>query len=304
MENTIENIVKPTNKVEWWVLKQRQALPLEIKIKMTQHRIKEYYDYFGGDVIVSFSGGKDSTVLLHIARSMYPDIKGFFIDSSVEYPEVRRFAHQQKNILFIKPQERFQDIIIEYGFPIISKEVAQKIYELRTSKSEKLKNIRLYGKGKARVGQLAWKYHYLVDAPFKISDRCCYFLRKKPSRSIEKSYCKITGEMAGESILRKTSYIKYGCTSFTGRKIFCKPMSFWTEPDIWDYINKYSLDYSDIYKMGYQRTGCMFCMFGVHLEAEPNRFQLMKQTHPKLWEYAIFKLNLKEPLDFIKVPYE
>lgn len=71
-------------------LKIRQALPLEVKINMTKIRLREWVNYYGLDgVYISFSGGKDSTVLLHIARSIYPDIKACFVDTGLEYPEIR-----------------------------------------------------------------------------------------------------------------------------------------------------------------------------------------------------------------------
>jgi len=79
-------------KMEAWELRQMQGLPLEIKIKKTQLRLQEWFDYWGGSVYVSFSGGKDSTVLLHIARSIYPNIKAVFIDTGLEYPEIRSFV--------------------------------------------------------------------------------------------------------------------------------------------------------------------------------------------------------------------
>ena len=54
---------------------------------------------------------------------------------------------------------------------------------------------------------------------------------------------------------------------------------------------------------GAKRTGCMFCMFGVHLEKEPNRFQRMALTHPKQYEFCIHKLGCGKVLDFLGVPY-
>jgi hypothetical protein len=54
---------------------------------------------------------------------------------------------------------------------------------------------------------------------------------------------------------------------------------------------------------GLNRTGCMFCMFGVQRDKEPNRFQRMYYTHPKQWDYCINKLGLKEVLEYIHVPY-
>ena len=64
-----------------------------------------------------------------------------------------------------------------------------------------------------------------------------------------------------------------------------------------------NLSYSDLEFTGEQRTGCMFCMFGCHLEKSPNRFERMKKTHPKQYNYCINKLKLGEVLDYIGVKY-
>ena len=54
---------------------------------------------------------------------------------------------------------------------------------------------------------------------------------------------------------------------------------------------------------GAQRTGCMFCMFGLHLEKQPNRFQRMALTHPKQHNFCVNKLGCGKVLDYIGVPY-
>ena len=59
---------------------------------------------------------------------------------------------------------------------------------------------------------------------------------------------------------------------------------------------------------GCDRTGCCFCALGVHLEKSPNRFERLKITHPKIWDYCIRPkdkggLGMGEVLDFINVPY-
>ena len=82
------------------------------------------------------------------------------------------------------------------------------------------------------------------------------------------------------------------------------PMAFWTEKDVWDYINKYNLPYSRIYDMGYKRTGCMFCMYGIQSEPTPNRFQTMEKTHPKIYNYCIENLGIGNVLDFIGIEYK
>lgn len=69
-------------------LKTMQAWSLERKIRVTQTRIIEWYQHYKGQVYVSFSGGKDSTVLLDLARRIYPEIPAVFVDTGLEYPEI------------------------------------------------------------------------------------------------------------------------------------------------------------------------------------------------------------------------
>ena len=70
----------------------------------------------------------------------------------------------------------------------------------------------------------------------------------------------------------------------------CRPLSFWTNQDIWDYIKLCNLPVSDLYSQGYQRNGCMYCGFGLCSERRKfgiNRFERLAQTHPKQYEYMI-----------------
>lgn len=304
-------------KVESWQLQQRQGLPLEVKVGMTQNRIRSYYEHFNGDVAVSFSGGKDSTVLLHIARGMYPDIKAVFVDTGLEYPEIRSFVKSNENIIITKPKIRFDTVIEKYGYPIISKDISQKIYEIRTTKSEKLLDLRLHGGRKHNSFALSKKWAYLIDAPFKISDKCCYHLKKSPMHTYNKKYAPIVGITADESFRRKNMYLAKGCTSFEGIGRSW-PIAFWKEQDILQYLKQNSIEIASVYGniietdlfgeqlkvTGVPRTGCVFCAFGVHLESSPNRFQKLAITHPKLWEYCIFKLGFGDVLKHIGVPYE
>lgn len=111
---------------------QKQSLPLSIKILMTQRRIREWVTEFGEDgVYVSFSGGKDSTVLLHIVRQMYPNITAVFVDTGLEYPEIREFVKTFDNVVWLKPKKNFKQIITDYGYPFISKETSNKVYWAR-----------------------------------------------------------------------------------------------------------------------------------------------------------------------------
>ena len=285
-------------------LKELQSLPLEYKVKITEQRIREWYEHWDGKVYVSFSGGKDSTALLHIARSVYPDIPAVFVDTGLEYPEIRRFALQTTNVIQLKPKMRFQRVVEEYGFPVISKEQSSFIYEYRNTKSDKLRSTRWNGNKWGR-GKISEKWKQLVDAPFKISDKCCDVMKKSPAKKFEKetNLHPIIGNTAEESSMRTQDYLRFGCNAFEVTRPISRPLGFWLEQDIWDYIHKLSVPYSKIYDMGYERTGCMFCMFGVHLEPRPNRFERMKLTHPAQWKYCMFKLGLAEVLDYIGVQY-
>ena len=114
-------------------LHEKQALPLHLKVALTKQRIREWVNHFGLDhVAVSFSGGKDSTVLLDICRSMYGnDMKAAFIDTPTQYPELRQFAMSFDNVDIIRPKISFTEVCEKYGFPMISKEVSECVYGAR-----------------------------------------------------------------------------------------------------------------------------------------------------------------------------
>ena len=105
---------------ERYVLRQYQALPLKAKVSMTKARIREWYDHWDGDVFISFSGGKDSTVLAHLVHDLYPNVPMVFSNTGLEYPEVRRFA-EASGAEVIRPRMSFPEVIKTYGYPIISK---------------------------------------------------------------------------------------------------------------------------------------------------------------------------------------
>ena len=113
-------------------LKLKQALPLDIKIKMSKARIRAWIDEFGEDgVYISFSGGKDSTVLLDLVREDYPNVRAVFVDTGLEYPEIRDFVKTFDNIDIVRPKMNFKQVINTYGYPFISKEVSKTVWYAR-----------------------------------------------------------------------------------------------------------------------------------------------------------------------------
>ena len=113
-------------------LKQFQAMPLEVKIMMSKVRIRDWVQYYGRDgVYVSFSGGKDSTVLLHMVIEEYPDIPAIFVDTGLEYPEIREFVKTFDNVTWLKPKMNFRQVIEKYGYPFFSKETSEAVWYSR-----------------------------------------------------------------------------------------------------------------------------------------------------------------------------
>jgi 3'-phosphoadenosine 5'-phosphosulfate sulfotransferase (PAPS reductase)/FAD synthetase len=308
--------------LEMYELQQMQSLPLELKIRKTEIRIREWYNHYYGDVYVAFSGGKDSTVLLDIVRSQYPNVPAVFVDTGLEYPEIRDFVKSIDNVVWLKPEMNFKKVIETYGYPVISKRISRYINDLQnpTEKNVASRNLRLTGmnqKGEYCPSMvLSKKWRYLVEAPFKISDKCCDVMKKGPMKKYVKETGRVplTGEIAAESRMRMQTYLRQGCNGYDLKSPKSTPMGFWLEQDVLHYLKDNNIPYSKIYGdiiekngelicTGEQRTGCMFCMFGVHMTKGENRFQRMKRTHPSQWKFCINQLGLGEILDYIKVDY-
>ena len=355
------------NKHTSYDLKQMQSVPLQGKIVMTQQRIRQWYEHWEGQVYVGFSGGKDSTVLKHIVDSMYDDVPAVFVNTGLEYPEIQQFVRSIKagkyecfnsDVEIVRPEMRFDEVINKYGYPVVSKEVADTVYGARhgggTGKWKSTRLQRLRGEYLDKDGNKSAynceKWGFLLDAPFEISDKCCKVMKKTPSRQYAKETERkqIVGTMANESRLRYQKWLQHGCNAFDSSVPSSQPLSFWTEQDILQYLKKYDVPYCSVYgeivptsegeqiegqlttfdilgeyegtllkTTGCDRTGCIFCMFGCHLEKEPNRFQRLKVTHPKQYEYCIGGgemvdgkwqpnkegLGLGKVLDYIGVDY-
>ena len=269
-------------------LKIKQALPLDIKVNMTKARIRAWVDHFGLDgVYVSFSGGKDSTVLLHIARQLYPDIKAVFVDTGLEFPEIRGFVKGFDNVEWIRPKLTFKQVIEKYGYPFISKEVTECVQGARSYLTElgkqtditnhaelvallKKKMANREGGANERLlillGELPpktnkkdfipdkskynqEKYKFLLDAPFEISNKCCNVMKKAPAHAYSKETGRmpILATMAEESRLRTQKWLQNGCNGFNMKSPVSTPIAFWTEQDILQYIKENNIEICSVY---------------------------------------------------------
>lgn len=272
-------------------LAERQAWTLEQKIDHSIGTIEAFISRTGKTPYVSFSGGKDSTVLLDLCRRFVnKDIKAVFDNTGNEFPEIVKFVRTIENVTFISPKINIREVIANNGFPLISKEVAKEIRDAKTTKSEKLLKIRLYGTDSKKgytSGKIPEKWKYLIPLPFMISEKCCDILKKRPFARYQRETGElpIIGTMAQESQLRQQQYIRRGgCNSFEGKHIGSYPLSIWTEADIWEYIQKFNVPICSLYSHpGCKRTGCMFCGFGAHLEKR-SRFALLYDLHPAAYK--------------------
>lgn len=394
-------------------LSMLQALPLSVKIEKTKRRIQEFIDVCGIDgVYISFSGGKDSTVLLDICRSMYPNMRAMFVDVPTQYPELKQFTMTFENVDIVKPKMSFFEVCEKYGFPLISKEVADKVDdakkylkrldEYNNEKTQSLASNQAIKQSSKQASKQAipcayamadfigvdrrinknnkqyqdlkmgifprvdknidgwWRYSlltgqevdengqesifnckryaFLLNSEFGVSKKCCDVMKKNPAHKYGRDTGRkpIIATMASESRLRASQWIQHGCNSFDGKNQSSKPMSFWTEQDVLLYIYEKNLPICSVYgdvvtdycKMGQcdnqvsfmdygffdnerpllkttgcSRTGCMLCGFGCHLEKSPNRFEMLKETHPKM--YALLDkcknngVTMREAIDWI-----
>lgn len=286
-------------------IRTRQAWDLETKIMFSKLRIRQWHEMHCGNVYVAFSGGKDSTVLLHLVRSLYPDVPAVFNNTGCEFPEILKFVRQTENVVYLRPKLNIKQVLDKYGYPVISKEVSDAIYEIRHG-SERNRNARLYGEFSKKTGKIFSKmsevHRRLIEAPFKISDKCCDVMKKRPAKKYERETGRMPflGIMVEESRQRLTAYMKGGCNG-SGRGSI--PLAFWTEADIWEYLRLFEVPYSPIYDLGYTRTGCFPCIFGIQHEGFENRYRKMELTHPKLYKYCIETLGFGEVLDFLGIGY-
>lgn len=289
-------------------LKILQALPLDLKICRSERLIKDCVNYFGiNNVYIAFSGGKDSSVLVNIARKLYPNIRLVFVNTGLEFPEIQKFVKTFENVTILRPEMRFDDVIKKYGYPFLSKVIAHNVRILRNCPDGKIAKTAFSPDKAGKYG--LYKYKPVAKVDFLVSEYCCIIMKENPVKQL--NMVPIIATMAVESSTRRDKWLQNGCNAFELKNPHSAPMSFWTEQDVLLYAKTRSVKLPSVYgdivvekngltydntlcdcvgklcTTGCQRTGCIFCGFGAHLDKGESRFERLKRTHPRQYEYCM-----------------
>lgn len=298
--------------------------PYELKFGLSELRVKQWHDYWNGDIYVSFSGGLDSTILAYVTCKAYMRFKLsgpvtiVFCDTGVEFPEIRNFVKEYVEwlraefpkltikLIIVRPKMTFKRVCETEGFPIASKEISAKVRKLKHGKlSQKYRNYLLNGDERGKFGMLAKRWQFLVNQKFDVSEKCCNILKKEPLHRFEREtgLKRIVGITQDESMVRENQYNHTGCNIYEGNTIKSQPIAFWNSQDVLRYKVENKIPVCSVYgkvikttsgifkTTGEDRTGCVVCGFGCHLEKEPNRLQRLScskcKGHKAMYDFAM-----------------
>lgn len=333
-------------KIALFKVKQKQSY--EFKKRYAELRIREFIsecDKRELNTHVSV-GGLDSITLYLFIKSLGYDIPG--ISVSILEDKSIQSVHNELGIIKLKPYKSKTQVIQEFGFPVLSKEIASKI-ELLQNPSENNKTVRhaiitgetgeYGGYRKNTRMKLSQKWLNLFGGyenenegvnyqtpDFKVSSKCCYYLKEKPSDDWAKEHNSVPflGLMASEGGRREKSLMINGCNYFGKSTIRSAPFAIFNRQDILQLAIDLSVPVPGIYgtierdadgvlyTTKAQRTGCSMCGFGIQLEKRPHRFDLLRQSNYEEWEYWMFncctdehgnKYGWGKVLDYVGIPW-
>lgn len=282
---------------------------LDDKIRDACHRVEELYYDTGGKCYVSFSGGKDSTVLLALIKlceevyTIPPNaIPAVFSNTGIELGITYDFVKRVKesyypNVEIIYPIKPFGYVMENEGKPVRSKIKSEVMHAYQHSRTEASILNLFYGKTlngtTMRKTRMADRDMHMLHEDFDIlaSNKCCSFMKKKPFRHYEKqnglkgAYVGIRMAEGGARESRAAIRVKEGgklCTYEKNGVTFKAPIIDWSDSEVDEFIEKYNVPLSDAYtKFGFKRTGCMACPFALDVDNslrylffnEPNRYK-------------------------------
>ena len=273
-------------------LHNRQQWTLAQKIDHSLGVIDQFIARMNGKVYLSFSGGKDSTVLLHLCEIIKPDIQCVFVNTGCESVDVVRFVEKMKaahNIEVIRPKLTPRQVWAKYGFPLVSKDQAFKIDLVRKNPNSASAQKFMRDSNKFTISKC---FRYLCDTEkckYHTSAVCCNKLKKDPCKRYEheSGLRPIVATMASESMLRETDYLRVGqCNKFDQGHEKSKPLSIWMEEDIWQFIRENNIEIAEIYAKGVDRTGCVGCGFGAQMK-DDRRLETFYRLYPKYYNMVL-----------------
>lgn len=296
------------------LIKMRTKLSLDEKIQFAINRIRHFYNsnISRSEVAVSFSGGLDSSVMLHLVRSEFKAVPAVFFDTGVEYIELRKFVKSTDNVVIKKPEKNFFQVCNEYGIPAVSKAVAHAVAICQRAKEAGVRcETEKYFVPEYKSLYNASKYKYLIDSGIKIACNCCDVLKKNPANKCHYSF--FVGTKMEDSMLRKNVLLNNGGCFFERKKTLT-PIAYFTEQDVLEYILLYDVPYcKDIYgdiksnKNGKlttsleSHTGCKCCLFGIYKDKE--RIVRLRKKEPLFVENLFKYTQYKQLLDLLKIEY-
>lgn len=327
---------------------QKQIVPYEQKVKMSEQRVREFIHECkkrGYNCHVSV-GGLDSIVLAKFIESLGFDVPRVSA-SSLEDKSIQA-VHKEMGCINVKPLKSKVNILQEEGFPVLSKKIANKIDTIAnpTEKNKTVRHAIITGECGAQGHfatdskmRLPMRYLQLfggLDAEgaalgygkpnFKVSSRCCYYLKEKPCDDWAKEHNSVPflGLMASEGGQRADALEENGCNYFGKTTARSCPFAFYYHSDVVHLAVDLGVHIPEIYgevkqkadgeyyTTGEQRTGCSMCGFGIQLEDRPHRFDRLYERNPKEWEFWMTKCckhedgteyGWGEVLDYIGIPW-
>lgn len=314
--------------------------PYDFKVNYAFTRVKEFIDECGKrDLNCHVSvGGLDSITLYKFINEYCGySVPGISV-SSLEDVTIQN-VHKELGVEILRSYKSKIDILKEFGYPILSKEIAAKI-ELLQNPSAKNKTVRHaiitgetgnYGGNRKNTRmKLSQRWLELFGGyenenenvnykipDFKVSSKCCYYLKEKPCDDWAKKHNSVPflGLMASEGGRRQKSLMINGCNYFGASTIRSAPFAIFSRQDILQLAIDLKVHVPEIYgtiertpdgtlfTTGAQRTGCSFCGFGIQLEHRPHRFDMLYERNPKEWYFWMYNQGWGHVLDYIGVEW-
>ena len=237
---------------------------------------------------LSFSGGKDSTILHHLLDMALPNnnIPRVFIDTGIEFTMIRDFvlelAEKDKRFVILKPTRPIKQTLEKYGYPFKSKEHSRKVATYQNNGYCPSACLKAYAngggefindKGEKKQTMFACpsvlRYQFTPENKIKISDKCCFKLKKEPAHKWQVANNKtivLTGMRSEEGGAR--ARLNCVVTNKEGKIVKFHPLVKVDEEWENEFISKNNVYICKIYQEPYnfKRTGCKGCPYALNLQ--------------------------------------